>query len=102
MRICGDFKVTLNRVTKYDPYPLPKPEDIFATLASGKQYSKIDLAHTYHSIGRSVAEGGSDQHTQEAIPIQQVTIWNSISPCYIPTVNGNHSARGSSCLMTYW
>ena len=36
VRICGDFKVTLNCVTKLDTYPLPKIEDIFATLAGEK------------------------------------------------------------------
>ena len=33
MRICGDYKLTVNQAAKLDPYPLPKIEDLFAQLA---------------------------------------------------------------------
>ena len=29
VRICGDFKQTVNQVSKVDKYPIPKIEDIF-------------------------------------------------------------------------
>ena len=32
IRICGDYKVTVNQALKLDNYPIPKPEDLFATL----------------------------------------------------------------------
>ena len=35
VRICGDYKLTLNQVTKIDPYPLPRIEDLFASLSKG-------------------------------------------------------------------
>ena len=44
-RVCADFKQTLNPVTDMAHYPLPTPEDIFATLASGQSFSKLDLSH---------------------------------------------------------
>ena len=50
IRICGDYKTTVNRVAKLDPYPIPRIEDLFASLSGGKLFSKLDLAHAYQQI----------------------------------------------------
>ncbi len=50
IRLCGDYKVTVNTVAKPDTYPLPRIEDIFASLANGKSFTKLDLAHAYQQI----------------------------------------------------
>ena len=50
IRICGDYKLTINKAAKLDPYPLPKIEDLFARLAGGKKFSKLDIAHAYQQI----------------------------------------------------
>ena len=49
-RICGDYKVTVNQVLSVDQYPLPKPEDLFATLAGGTVFSKLDLSQAYLQV----------------------------------------------------
>eukprot|EP00731_Ephydatia_muelleri_P025536 Em0017g619a len=49
-RICGDYKVTVNPALEVDQYPLPKPEDIFASLAGGTAFSKIDLSQAYQQL----------------------------------------------------
>ena len=47
VRICRDYKLTANTATKTESYPLPRIEDLFASLAGGKVFSKLDLSHAY-------------------------------------------------------
>lgn len=47
VRICGDFKVTINPELKVDHYPLPRIEDVFANLSAGEKFTKIDLRQAY-------------------------------------------------------
>ena len=35
VRICGDYKITLNRVLKSEVYPLSRIEELFTALAGG-------------------------------------------------------------------
>nr|XP_034319447.1 uncharacterized protein K02A2.6-like [Crassostrea gigas] len=50
VRLCGDYKVTINPVMKVDQYPLPRIQDIFASLAGGKKNLKIDLTQAYNKM----------------------------------------------------
>ena len=50
VRICGDFKVTVNPVVKLDKYPIPKIEDLFVHLAGGKTFTKLDLSQAYQQL----------------------------------------------------
>ena len=45
IRICGDYKMTVNQVAKSDVYPLPIVEDLFNKLSGGKLFTKLDLTH---------------------------------------------------------
>ena len=33
VRICGDYRMTINQASKLDAYPLPKIEDLFTSLS---------------------------------------------------------------------
>ena len=47
LRICGDFKMTVNSASKLDAYPIPRIEDLFARLSGGVCFSKLDLSQAY-------------------------------------------------------
>ena len=47
VRICGDFKVTVNKYAKVEEYPLPLVDDLFASLTGGQVFTKLDLANAY-------------------------------------------------------
>ena len=51
VRICGDFKVTINPVLRNDVYLLPLPEELlFHKLNGGTRFTKLDLADVYLQI----------------------------------------------------
>ncbi|BHF65693.1 hypothetical protein SprV_0200870600 [Sparganum proliferum] len=50
VRICGDYKLTINSATKLNPYPLPRIEDLYASLAGGHQFTTLDLKHAYNQV----------------------------------------------------
>ena len=50
IRICGDYKTTLNQVSRVDSYPLPRIDDLLGSLAGGQAFSKLDLAHAYMQV----------------------------------------------------
>lgn len=50
IRICGDYKVTINPSLQVDQYPLPKPTDLMTCLTGGQQFSQLDLSSAYQQI----------------------------------------------------
>ena len=50
IRICGDYKMTVDKESICDNYPLPKTEDLFASLNGGEKFTKLDLAHAYQQV----------------------------------------------------
>ena len=50
IRICGDYSVTVNAVSKLDNYALPRVDDLFTAMSGGVIFSKLDLKHTYQQL----------------------------------------------------
>ena len=50
IRIGGDYKTTVNQVSKLDSYPIPKVEDLFATLGGGEKFTKLDMSQAYQQL----------------------------------------------------
>jgi len=81
VRICGDFKLTVNRVDKLDRYPIPKTHDLFSSLAGGKYFTKLDLSQAYLQVCLD----------EESKPLVVVNIHKSLF-CYNHLPNGIRSA----------
>lgn len=62
IRLCGDYRVTVNPFVVVDHYPLPLPEDIFTTLQGGAVFSVLDLSKAYLQLEL-------DEHAQELLTI---------------------------------
>ena len=50
VQICGDYKVTVNRAAKTDSFPLPRIDDLFASLTGEQTFSKLNLANAYQQF----------------------------------------------------
>ena len=57
-RFYVDFR-KLNRVTIFDPEPIPNPDDLTARVGSAKFFSKLDLTKGYWQI--PIAEADKDK-----------------------------------------
>ena len=60
IRVCGDYKQAVNKAIRLDSYPLPRIDDLLASLSGGVSFSKLDLAHAYQQIP---LEEGSKKYT---------------------------------------
>ena len=77
VRICGDYKLTVNQAAKTDSFPLPRIDDLFASLAGGQAFSKLDLAHAYLQL-----ELNGESKKLVTINTQKIAIW-----CVSSTIN---------------
>ncbi len=50
LRLCGDYKVTINPHLRVDSHPLPRAEELFTRLSGGTKFTKLDLSHAYQQM----------------------------------------------------
>ncbi|PAA73574.1 hypothetical protein BOX15_Mlig008794g1 [Macrostomum lignano] len=50
VRVCADFKQTVNPNVEPDSYPLPRIEELFAKLTGGRLFTKLDLSQAYMQL----------------------------------------------------
>ncbi|KAL1435107.1 hypothetical protein MTO96_011271 [Rhipicephalus appendiculatus] len=61
VRICGDYKSTINKALKQHPYPIPVVSQLLSSLSGGKCFAKLDLAQAYQQL--CVDEASADVQT---------------------------------------
>ncbi|XP_028164865.1 uncharacterized protein K02A2.6-like [Ostrinia furnacalis] len=47
VRLCADYRATLNKSLESDNYPIPRIEEIFAKLSGGKYFCTLDINQAY-------------------------------------------------------
>ena len=50
IRIAADYRLTVNKVTPLEKYPLPKVEEMFSKLQGARVYSQLDLKNAYNHL----------------------------------------------------
>ncbi|XP_065323158.1 metacaspase-2-like [Gordionus sp. m RMFG-2023] len=50
IRLCIDYKITINPWMTPDIYPIPRIQEIFNKLRKGEKFSTIDFSNAYHQI----------------------------------------------------
>nr|XP_022901108.1 uncharacterized protein K02A2.6-like [Onthophagus taurus] len=50
VRICGDFKVTINPCLEIERYPIPRIDELLNSMQGSVIFSKIDLSQAYQQI----------------------------------------------------
>ncbi len=50
LRICGDYRCTVNTAVKPDVYPIPTAAELFSKLAGRVVFTKLDLKQAYQQL----------------------------------------------------
>lgn len=97
VRICGDFKVTVNQSLGVMQYPLPKVEDLFATLDGGKKFTKLDLTQAYLQLElASELQKYCTINTHQGLyQYKRLTVWHSVCPGPFPKGDGHNTTEGT-------
>ena len=96
-RICGDYKVTVNQVLLVEQCPLPKPEDLSATLAG-------DLSQTFLQVQldeQSKSYTTVNMHPPGLVPVYKTPFWCGFSPCILPKDDGRGPAGDPRLYLLY-
>ncbi|XP_037504865.1 uncharacterized protein K02A2.6-like [Rhipicephalus sanguineus] len=75
LRICGDYRSTVNQAVKSNVYPLPTSKELFARLGRGRVFSKLDLTQAYQQLL-------VDEETAELLTIN--TVQGLYKVCRLP------------------
>ena len=74
VRICGDYKSTLNINLETKQYPLPTVDECFHPMRGGKQFSKLDIRQAYNHLALREA----DKKLTTINTTKGLLIWNRL------------------------
>ena len=47
VRLCGDYKLTVNLASHLDSFPIPRVQDLFSNLSNCSLFTKLDMSQAY-------------------------------------------------------
>ncbi len=92
LRVCGDFKLTVNKASKLDKYPIPKIEDLFALHIIG-YVASVSTDRCRGVITRLCG----DQHSLESVSLQASSFRGVINSRHISEGHGVHNEGYPGC-----
>ena len=54
IRLCGDYKITINKYLPRDIHPVPRIEELTAKLSGGQKYSRLDFSQAFTQLALDV------------------------------------------------
>ncbi|XP_015263543.1 PREDICTED: uncharacterized protein K02A2.6-like [Gekko japonicus] len=82
VRICADYKCTLNRALQDHAYPVPVVSHVLATLGGAKIFGKLDLAQAYQQlpVDEATAEAQTIVTHRGAFRVKRLSFGVSVAP----------------------
>ena len=71
LRVCGDYKQTVNRVAPLDNYPIPTVDEHLASFKGCVTFSKIDLKQAYQQLEL-------DDETKELLTVNTHEVYSNL------------------------
>ncbi len=50
VQLCGDYKITVNKATETETYPLLVIQELLTAVSGATMFSKLELAHSYQQV----------------------------------------------------
>ncbi|XP_060100949.1 uncharacterized protein K02A2.6-like, partial [Heteronotia binoei] len=82
VRICADYKCTINKALQDNPYPVPVVSHVLAALAGAKVFGKLDLAQAYQQlpVDAKTAEAQTIVTHRGAFRVKRLQFGVSVAP----------------------
>ena len=95
LRICGDYKVAVNKVSKLEQYPITSLEDLMTKLSGGGRCTTNWICHMRMlKLSWSRRVGSLLRLLEWTLPVYTVTIWCIKCTGNVSAHYGHHVPEG--------
>ena len=103
IRICGDYKVTINPYLEMDNYPMPNAQNLFASLAGGRSFTRLDMKQAYMQmrVDASSQRYFDCQHCQRPVCVHTYALWYFDCTQNLAASNGQRSYGNARSVLLF-